>query len=44
MPLASLVRDHMIAGLAQGFEDADWSAVAAMAAIDAGLRPRQERT
>ena len=43
MPLASLVRDHMIAGLAQGFEDADWSAVAAMAAIDAGLtrEPRE---
>jgi len=39
MPLASLVRDHMIAGLAQGFEDADWSAVAALAAKSAGLEP-----
>ncbi|MGE5246044.1 MAG: NAD(P)-dependent oxidoreductase [Betaproteobacteria bacterium] len=37
MPLASLVRDHLIAGLAQGYEDADWSAVADVVARSAGL-------
>ncbi len=37
MPVASLVRDHMIAGVAQGYEDADWSAVADVVARSAGL-------
>jgi 3-hydroxyisobutyrate dehydrogenase-like beta-hydroxyacid dehydrogenase len=39
MPVASLVRDHMLAGLAQGYEDADWSAVADIVARAAGLPP-----
>jgi 3-hydroxyisobutyrate dehydrogenase-like beta-hydroxyacid dehydrogenase len=39
LPIASLVRDHMIEGLAQGYEDADWSVLGAVAARAAGLQP-----
>ena len=39
MPVASLVRDHMIGAIAQGYEDADWSALGAVAARAAGLPP-----
>jgi 3-hydroxyisobutyrate dehydrogenase-like beta-hydroxyacid dehydrogenase len=38
LPVASLVRDRMIEGLAQGFEDADWSVLGAVAARAAGLQ------
>jgi len=38
MPLASLIRDHMIAALAQGFSDADWSALGELAARNAGIQ------
>jgi 3-hydroxyisobutyrate dehydrogenase-like beta-hydroxyacid dehydrogenase len=37
LPIASLVRDRMIEGLAQGLEDADWSVLGAIAARAAGL-------
>ena len=37
LPIASLVRDRMLEGLAQGLEDADWSALGAVAARAAGL-------
>jgi 3-hydroxyisobutyrate dehydrogenase-like beta-hydroxyacid dehydrogenase len=37
LPVASVVRDHMIAALAQGFEDADWSVLGKLAAKNAGL-------
>jgi 3-hydroxyisobutyrate dehydrogenase-like beta-hydroxyacid dehydrogenase len=37
MPVASLVRDHFIEGVAQGYADADWSALALVAARNAGL-------
>jgi 3-hydroxyisobutyrate dehydrogenase-like beta-hydroxyacid dehydrogenase len=37
MPMASLIRDHMLAGLANGYGDADWSAVAEVVAGSAGL-------
>jgi 3-hydroxyisobutyrate dehydrogenase-like beta-hydroxyacid dehydrogenase len=37
LPIASLVRDHMIEGLAHGYDDADWSALGAVAARAAGL-------
>jgi 3-hydroxyisobutyrate dehydrogenase-like beta-hydroxyacid dehydrogenase len=37
LPMASVVRDHMIAALAQGFEDADWSVLGKLAAKNAGL-------
>jgi 3-hydroxyisobutyrate dehydrogenase-like beta-hydroxyacid dehydrogenase len=37
MPIASLVRDHFLAGIAQGEGDSDWSALARIAARNAGL-------
>src|ERR1700681_2005601 len=37
MPVASLVRDHFIEGIAQGESDADWSGLARLAARRAGL-------
>jgi 3-hydroxyisobutyrate dehydrogenase-like beta-hydroxyacid dehydrogenase len=37
MPVASLVRDHFIEGVAQGEGDADWSGLARLAARRAGL-------
>src|SRR3984893_12741879 len=37
MPVASLVRDHFIEGVAQGESDADWSDLARLAARRAGL-------
>ena len=37
MPLASLVRDHMLAAVAQGQADLDWSSMARVVARNAGL-------
>ena len=37
MPIASLIRDHMLAALAQGQGEKDWSSVAQIAARNAGL-------
>ena len=37
MPIASVIRDHMLSGLARGYADADWSAVAEVVAESAGL-------
>jgi 3-hydroxyisobutyrate dehydrogenase-like beta-hydroxyacid dehydrogenase len=37
MPVASLLRDHFIAGIARGKADLDWSALARLAAENAGL-------
>lgn len=37
MPLASLLRDRLLALVAQGGADQDWSAIARLAARDAGL-------
>ncbi len=37
MPLASLIRDHMISGIARGMGEIDWSAIARVVAEDAGL-------
>jgi 3-hydroxyisobutyrate dehydrogenase-like beta-hydroxyacid dehydrogenase len=37
MPIASLVRDHFLAAVAHGEADADWSALARVAARNAGL-------
>lgn len=37
MPTASLVRDRLISGLARGEGDADWAALARIAARDSGL-------
>ena len=38
MPFASVMRDHMLTGIARGLEDADWSALAQVAAQNAGLK------
>ncbi len=38
LPIASLVRDRMLEALANGYDDADWSALGAVAAKAAGLR------
>jgi len=38
MPVASLIRDNMISGIAQGMGDMDWSAVARVAALKSGLK------
>ncbi len=37
LPLASLVRDHMISALARGYKDSDWSVIAKISAENAGL-------
>jgi len=37
LPLASLIRDHLISGIARGHGELDWSAVSKLIAADAGL-------
>ena len=37
MPMASLVRDHFLAAMAQGMADADWAAIARIVYKNAGL-------
>jgi len=37
LPLASLIRDHMISGIARGMGEIDWSAIGRVVAEDAGL-------
>src|SRR4029077_11051651 len=39
MPLASLIRDRYLSGVARGWSDIDWAALALIAAADAGLTP-----
>ena len=39
MPSVSVVRDRMIAGIARGYADLDWSALGLIAADEAGLTP-----
>jgi 3-hydroxyisobutyrate dehydrogenase-like beta-hydroxyacid dehydrogenase len=39
MPSVSVVRDRLIAGIAHGHADLDWSALGLIAAEEAGLRP-----
>ena len=41
MPLASLIRDRFLSGIARGWGDIDWAGLARIAAADAGLTPRQ---
>ncbi len=38
MPMASVVRDHMLTAIARGMQDLDWSATAKLAAENAGLK------
>jgi 3-hydroxyisobutyrate dehydrogenase-like beta-hydroxyacid dehydrogenase len=37
MPVASLVRDRFLSGVARGMQDADWSSIARLVAENAGL-------
>jgi len=39
LPMASLVRDHLLAGLAAGHGDKDWSALSIIVRRNAGLTP-----
>jgi 3-hydroxyisobutyrate dehydrogenase-like beta-hydroxyacid dehydrogenase len=38
LPIASVVRDHMLTAIARGMEELDWSATAKLAAENAGLK------
>jgi 3-hydroxyisobutyrate dehydrogenase-like beta-hydroxyacid dehydrogenase len=38
MPVASVIRDRYLGGVANGMADADWSALAKLVAQSAGLR------
>jgi 3-hydroxyisobutyrate dehydrogenase-like beta-hydroxyacid dehydrogenase len=37
MPVASVIRDHFVSGVARGWGDLDWAALAKVVAADAGL-------
>lgn len=37
LPIASLVRDHLVAAMAKGYEELDWSVLGRIAAQNAGL-------
>jgi 3-hydroxyisobutyrate dehydrogenase-like beta-hydroxyacid dehydrogenase len=37
MPVASVIRDHFVSGVARGWGDMDWAALAKVVAADAGL-------
>src|SRR6266852_1939337 len=39
MPLASLIRDRYLSGVARGWTEIDWAGLARIAAADAGLSP-----
>ena len=39
MPLASLLRDHLLSGVARGYGDIDWAGLAKVVAEDAGIKP-----
>jgi 3-hydroxyisobutyrate dehydrogenase-like beta-hydroxyacid dehydrogenase len=38
LPVASMIRDHLLTAIARGMEDMDWSATAKLAAENAGLK------
>jgi|SRR5579871_5290949 len=40
MPVGNVLRDRVLSGLAKGYEDLDWSAIARVATEDAGLETR----
>ena len=42
MPVASVIRDHFVTGVARGWGDMDWAALAKVVAEDAGLRREKE--
>ena len=38
LPLASLMRDHFLSGIARGYGDLDWSAITQVIAENAGIK------
>jgi 3-hydroxyisobutyrate dehydrogenase-like beta-hydroxyacid dehydrogenase len=42
MPVASVIRDHFVSGMARGWGDMDWAALGKVVAEDAGLRQEGE--
>ena len=38
LPVASMIRDHMLTAISRGMDDVDWSATAKLAAENAGLK------
>jgi 3-hydroxyisobutyrate dehydrogenase-like beta-hydroxyacid dehydrogenase len=44
MPSVSVVRDRLIAGIARGYSDLDWTALGLIAAEEAGLQPSLARS
>jgi hypothetical protein len=38
LPIASMLRDHMLTAIARGMDDMDWSSTAKLAAENAGLK------
>jgi hypothetical protein len=44
MPSVSVVRGRMLTGIARGYAEFDWSALALIAAEDAGLRLKLPRS
>jgi 3-hydroxyisobutyrate dehydrogenase-like beta-hydroxyacid dehydrogenase len=41
MPAASLAHDHLVAIVARGWAELDWSALGLLAAVEAGLDDRR---
>jgi hypothetical protein len=37
MPIASVVRDQFLTGIARGYQDLDWAALGRVCAEDAGI-------
>lgn len=44
LPFASVVRDQLLSAIARGHDELDWSALALVAAENAGIAPRGERS
>jgi 3-hydroxyisobutyrate dehydrogenase-like beta-hydroxyacid dehydrogenase len=42
MPSVSIVRDRLMAGIARGYSELDWSALGLLAAEEAGLSPKSD--
>jgi 3-hydroxyisobutyrate dehydrogenase-like beta-hydroxyacid dehydrogenase len=44
MPLAAIIRDHFLQGIAQGYGDQDWAAIARVIAENAGIAKHPNET
>jgi 3-hydroxyisobutyrate dehydrogenase-like beta-hydroxyacid dehydrogenase len=43
MPLASLIHDHFLSGVARGYGDIDWAGLGLINALDAGIEQKPEQ-